>query len=135
MKRMWLYIITVVIIVALGTVFVVFADDTDHTNTEFLNSFGWIVSNRAIEREKIRLPDGENAIYREYNRLQKEAGLDITPYYGMLAERHTYMVLNYPAPNMGEVRANVLCVNGRPIAGDIMTVRSDGFMHSLIFPQ
>ena len=34
-----------------------------------------------------------------------------------------------------QVRANVITVRGKPVAGDIMTVSIDGFMHSLLYPE
>lgn len=135
MKRMWLYCITVAAIAVITAAFVVFADDTDYTNTEFLSGYGWIVSSRAVERVSLRLPDAPDDVYNQYNRIQLEAGLDLTPYYGSECVRYTYIVLNYPEQTDSEVRANVLCVDGKPVAGDIMTVASDGFMRSLVFPQ
>ena len=83
----------------------------------------------------LRLPDAPDDVYNQYNRIQLEAGLDLTPYYGSECVRYTYIVLNYPEQTDSEVRANVLCVDGKPVAGDIMTVASDGFMRSLVFPQ
>ena len=97
--------------------------------------YGWIVSSRAVERVKVRLPDTPDDVYNQYNRIQLEAGLDLTPYYGSECVRYTYIVLNYPEPTGSEVRANVLCAGGKPIAGDIMTVEADGFMRSLVFPE
>lgn len=135
MKRMWLYCIAVASVAIITAMFIVFADDTDNINTEFLSSFGWRVSPHSIEQVPVTLPDTPDTIYNDYNRLQKEAGLDLTPYYGSQAIRYTYIVLNYPIDiTDSQIRANVLCVDGRPIAGDIMTVSSDGFMHSLVFP-
>lgn len=135
MKKMLLYCVTVILIIVLTAAFAVFADDSDYTNAEFLSSYGWVVSTRAVERCDLRLPDIPDDVYDAYNRLQKEAGLDLTPYYGSLAVRCTYIVLNYPGDISDEVRANVLCIGGKPVAGDIMTVRSDGFMHSLVYPE
>ena len=60
--------------------------------------------------------------------------MDLTPYKGEKAIRYTYEVLNYPIKTDEMVRANVICVNEKPVAGDIMTVSIHGFMHSLKYP-
>ncbi len=134
MNKMLFYFVTVLLIVAIGMVFVVFATDANRQNTEFLESFGWEISQNPIETESFTLPDKPNDVYISYNRLQKEAGLDLTPYFGKSGIRYTYLVLNYPKKTDCEVRANLLIIDSTPVAGDIMTVKSDGFMHSLLFP-
>ena len=135
MKKMWLYFACLAAILLISAVFVAFADDSDFTNCEFLSGYGWVVSAKSVEREEVVLPEKPDAVYENYNLLQKEAGLDLSPYYGKKAVRFTYIVLNYPEELPCEVRANVLCVSGVPVAGDIMTVSAaDGFMHSLNFP-
>ena len=134
-KRMLTYCICITVIVLITAMFVAFARENDHINAEFLASYGWEVVPDAIEYERITLPDEGDSVFFNYNLIQKEAGLDLTPYYSMEAERFTYIVKNYPFPTEGEVRANVLCVNSKPIAGDIMTLKLDGFMHSLVYPK
>ncbi|MBQ7794082.1 MAG: DUF4830 domain-containing protein [Clostridia bacterium] len=134
MKKMWLYSVTVAVIILVSIAFVAFANDTNYRNTEFLSRFGWEVSPNPIEKERFTLPITPDDIYTNYNSLQKEAGLDLTPYYGKSGIRYTYAVLNYPFNENSQVRANVLTIDGVPIAGDIMTVKSDGFMRSLVFP-
>ncbi len=129
------YCISITIIVLITAMFIAFARENDTINTDFLASYGWEVIPKAIEYERITLPDANDKVFSNYNLIQKEAGLDLTPYYSMEAERFTYIVKNYPYPTEGEVRANVLCVNSKPIAGDIMTLNLDGFMHSLVYPQ
>lgn len=134
MKRMWLFwsIVTVIAVITIG--FVAFADDADHANAEFLSGYGWIIDEDAIEKENINLPSFEDDVYRAYNRLQEEAGLSLSAYYGKSGVRYTYRVLNYPYPVNDTVRANVIVIDGKIVAGDIMTVASDGFMHSLVYP-
>ena len=135
MKKMLLYLICTVCILLITTIFIVSARDNDSINAEFLAQYGWKILPKSIEYEKFTLPAYENEIYKNYNNLQKEIGLDISPYYSKKAERFTYIVLNYPYPTKEHVRANVICVDQKPVAGDIMTVASDGFMHSLKFPE
>ena len=109
-----------------------FTSDEDEVNIEFLGNYGWEVTGDCIEREKVEIPAVFDAIYNDYNALQKLAGLDIANYKGKKAIRYTYIVTNFPNTSQEkEIRANVLSVKGKPVAGDIMTVSFDGFMYSL----
>ena len=125
------YFITVIFMVCIATFCLVFASDNDEKNIEFLNEYGWEVTGECVEREKVEIPEVFDEVYSNYNSLQKLAGLDISDCKGKSAVRYTYIVTNFPDETKEEIRANVLTVNGRPIAGDIMTVSLDGFMVSL----
>ena len=110
----------------------VFANDEDSINIEFLSEYGWEVTGDCIEREKVEIPEIFDEVYNNYNSLQRLAGLDISKYRGKSAIRSTYIVTNFPNQSEEkEIRANVLSVKGQPIAGDVMTVSLDGFMYSL----
>lgn len=131
MKRMLLYVLSVAVIGAV-VIFVLFSYEKDtRANIKFLAGYGWRVSEKETEIEEVVIPEVFDEIYEDYNRLQKEAGLNLEKYKGKKAVRYTYIVLNYPEDVGEDVRANVICVNGKPIAGDIMTVSLDGFMYSL----
>ena len=135
MKKMWLFTIAISMIAVISVSFIVFADDTNHANAEFLSAYGWIVDESPIEKEDVTLPPYEDDVYKAYNRLQEDAGLSLLAYYGKSGVRYTYRVLNYPKELDEPVRANVLVINDKPVAGDIMIVSSDGFMHSLVYPK
>ncbi len=130
MKKM-AYLVTVFFILCIGTVCLVLADDADESNIEFLGEYGWEVTGECVEREKVEIPGNFDEVYENYNALQKLAGLDISDYKGQSAIRCTYIVTNFPNSDEKEIRANVLSVKGRQIAGDVMTVSLDGFMYSL----
>lgn len=133
-RRVIMYFAAVVIIIATACVFVVFADSgADVRNKEFLESYGWQVDGRATEKVDVIIPDPFDLVYESYNEIQKEAGLNLEQYKGMRGVRYTYIVENYPRDVGEDVRANVICINGEPVAGDIMTVSLDGFMHSLMY--
>lgn len=118
------------------TFFVLYMSGFDtNRNVKFLTEYGWSVFDEAVEIEEIFIPESFDSVYENYNALQKQAGLNLEKYKGKKAVRYTYIVKNYPKKREDEVRANVVCVNGRPVAGDIMTVGLDGFMHSLKFPM
>ena len=129
-----MYFAAVVIIIITTLAFVLFAKgETDMNNVSFLRSYGWEVDDRAVESAEVIIPDPFDRVYENYNKIQIKAGLDLRPYMGMHGVRYTYIVENYPADVGEQVRANVLCVDGEPVGGDIMTVSLHGFMHSLLF--
>ncbi|MGN0162000.1 MAG: DUF4830 domain-containing protein [Candidatus Ornithomonoglobus sp.] len=122
----------VIIALAAGS-FCVFADESDITGSiEFLGSYGWAVEEKPVEKAEINIPMEFDEVYKSYNTIQKRAGLDLTRYRGMSGTRYTFIVTNYPVDVGEPVRANVICIEGVPVAGDIMTVSINGFMHSLV---
>jgi hypothetical protein len=121
---------------ATAVVFCVFADGSEADKCrEFLLGYGWSTEDKPNERADVNIPAELDEVYKSYNIIQREAGLDITPYLGMSAARYTFTVTNYPIDVGEPVYANVLCVNGEPVAGDIMTVSINGFMHSLSYQE
>lgn len=104
-------------------------------NIQFLKSYGWEVDKNPVEICELTIPGVFDEVYENYNILQLEAGLDLSPYCGMDAVRYTYILKNFPYEVNTEVRANVVTVDGEPIAGDIMTVGLGGFMYSLNFNE
>lgn len=133
MKKMLYYVITVAVIIIIGAVCMVFASDEDEKNLEFLDRYGWSVEADCIEKESLKIPIVFDEVYNNYNALQKLSGLDLAPFKGRNAVRYTYIVKNFPQETNETVRANVLCVDGEPVGGDIMTVKIDGFMYSLSY--
>ena len=129
-----LFFLAVVTIMTVTFVFVYFASGEENGGrVEFLESYGWRVDKKAVDEADVIIPKPFDRVYESYNEMQKRAGLDLTPYMGMRGKRYTYIVTNYPCDVGGEVRANVICINGECVAGDIMTVSARGFMHSLLF--
>ena len=129
-----MYFISVLMIFTITVCFVFFACGAeDKSNVEFLESYGWIVDSRCVDNCDILIPKPFDRVYENYNKLQIKAGLDLVPYMGMSGRRYTYIVKNYPVNVGEEVRANVICVGEKQVAGDIMTVSSNGFIHSLNF--
>lgn len=127
-----MYFAAVVTIMATTLVFVLFASGAEEQR-EFLMGYGWEVTIKAVEKADVIIPKPFDRVYENYNELQLKAGLDLRPYMGMRGVRYTYIVENYPRDVGEDVRANVICIDGKPVAGDIMTVSLQGFMHSLNF--
>lgn len=93
--------------------------------------YGWELSEKCTAHEPVTIPDPLDEIYKSYNDLQKSAGMDLEPYVGMTGERYTFEVYNYPFDVGEAVYANIICINKKAVAGDIMTVGINGFMHSM----
>lgn len=128
MKKFY-YIAAAALAAILIVCYAVFADEEGEI-VAFLNSIGYEVSERPIEREEIRIPKPLDLVFENYNKIQKSSGFDLKPYEGREGIRYTYEVKNYPVDIDG-VRANVLVIGGEIVGGDICTVRLDGFMHGL----
>lgn len=93
----------------------------------FLGQFGWVVEEEPVAVEEVAIPAAFNDVYQNYNALQQEQGLDLTPYAGKTCKRWVYQVLNYPRD--GErILATLLVYDGRIIGGDISSSSLDGFM-------
>ncbi|MCH5185774.1 MAG: DUF4830 domain-containing protein [Oscillospiraceae bacterium] len=133
MKELWFYVCAVIIIILIAVIFMFFADNdgTEDKNIAFLEKYGWEVKPGFIECEDIVIPEEFDDVYTDYNDIQKAAGLDIEKYKGKRGVRYTYIVENYPDETSESVRANVICIDGIPVAGDIMTVGLHGFMYPL----
>ncbi len=101
-----------------------------HTVRAFFECYGFTLSENLLEKEELTLPGTFTPVYENYNKLQKRAGLDLTPYLGKKVTRYTYEIVNFPFETNSSVRANALVYRGKVIAADVMTVSSDGFMLS-----
>ncbi len=102
----------------------------------FLSQFGWEVEQDPVEVREIIIPAEFDVAYEQYNKLQKEHGLDLSKYSGKRAKRWTYEVKNYPGyENSDLVQANIFVLDGVVIGGDICSLEANGFMQSFLYPQ
>lgn len=100
---------------------------TSKERLDFLKSFGWEVSEEALEVVDIAIPTSFNDVYENYNNVQKKQGYDLSKYRGKKVKRWTYSVKNYPREQ--NVVANLLISDDIIIGGDISSKKIDGFMH------
>lgn len=136
MKKMKiLYILSASAAVISVAVLLLFSNNINTSNINFLASYGIEVKSIPVETADIKIPKPFDLVYKNYNELQKEAGFDLEPYSGMSGKRYTYIVTNYPEPVNEEVRANVICIDNKQVGGDVMTVSLYGFMLPLNFMQ
>ncbi|MFZ2538016.1 MAG: DUF4830 domain-containing protein [Oscillospiraceae bacterium] len=96
----------------------------------YLKTFGWTVSEEALEICEVAIPAEFDDVYTVYNKLQKDQGFDLETYKGKRVKRFTYEVTNYPNQT-SDVRANILVYKDKVIGGDVCSVKLDGFMHTL----
>ncbi len=100
--------------------------DASRKAAEYVMSLGWVIDETPIEKAEVDIPLQFDSVYNEYNRLQNQAGFDLTNYKGEKVTRYTFSVKNFDGAE--GVRANVLVYKGKIIGGDLMTVAIDGFM-------
>ncbi len=78
----------------------------------FFRQIGVISAEKPLMEKTVRIPDVFDAVYEAYNDLQKQAGLDLTPYKGLQARLLTFRVENAAADF-----ATLLVKDGRVIGG------------------
>lgn len=100
---------------------------TNEDRVKFLSDFGWTVNERPVESREVTIPEEFDAVFVEYNNLQKLQGLDLSKYKRKDVMRYTYEVQNYPDYE-GKVYANMLVYKNRIIGGDICSAAYDGFV-------
>ncbi len=103
---------------------------TNEDRVNFLARLGWQVEEKALEEVAVTIPDEFDAVFIEYNNLQKELGLDLSRYKRKDVVRYTYRVTNYPDYD-GMVYASLLIYKNKVIGGDICSADVNGFVTSL----
>ena len=127
MKKLFLpFLITLFLLIGMRFFF----HNPETTVHSFFNGYGFSLSEKLLESEPVTLPATMTDVYANYNKLQKQAGLDLTPYLGKTVRRYTYQVVHSPQGKTENLRANALVYKNRVIAADVMTVNLDGFMLS-----
>ncbi len=104
---------------------------TNDDRIDFLEQFGWTVSENAINEEKVTIPQEFDKIMLSYNEFQRQMGLDLAKYKGKDVMRYTYEVTNYPEYE-GRVYANILIYRNKVIGGDICSADSKGFLQGFV---
>lgn len=103
---------------------------TDEDRQSFLKDLGWEVETEPVECVKITIPSEFDAVFTEYNNLQKMQGLDLSKYKRKSVTRYTYEVKNYDGYE-GTVYANLLIYKNRIVGGDLCSADVNGFVTTL----
>lgn len=102
----------------------------------YLSQFGWSVNEEPAEVKEIIIPAEFDAVYENYNQIQKDQGFDLTQFCSKRVKKWTYIVTNYSGyENSNCIRATLLIYDGKVIGGDICSVELDGFMHGFVKPS
>lgn len=104
---------------------------TDHI-VEFLNDYGVEVNGENCVADEVILNDDNEAVFFEYNRIQKMQGFNLLSYIGKSVNRYTFPVENCQDYNSdGNLYATVLVFEGTIIAADIHSVELNGFIQGV----
>ena len=101
----------------------------DAARQQYLADLGYEVLPNKSEVREILIPTESDEAFAEYNRLQLEAGHDLTEYSGKRVKCWTYTVTNYPTEDT--VQAHLYIYKDKSIGGDIASTAQDGFCHGL----
>ena len=58
---------------------------------EFLSQYGWEAT-ELVDRAEVTVPSQFDAVYEEYNTLQKKQGFDLSKYRRKTVKRYTYLI-------------------------------------------
>lgn len=98
---------------------------------DYLEKIGYTVAPQAVLIEQVTIPATFDETYKEYNKLQTDAGFDLSPYSGKSAHKYTFKILNYEDKEV-EAVANLLIADGKIIGGDISSTELGGFCKGLV---
>ena len=97
---------------------------------EYLRQLGYETDGTTSETRTVQIPKAFDAVYENYNLMQKECGFDLQKYAGKKVELTTLHVTNWPDGE--DVLADVLVYKKKVIGGAVYTASVDGFMQGLI---
>jgi len=100
----------------------------------YLQKLGWTVDETAIDEQPVTIPREFTEVYDRYNEIQRVQGFDLTKYGGAEAVRYSYRITNHPSGDSDAV-ADIIVYRNEVIAGDVQSVKLDGFMAGLEFPK
>jgi len=104
---------------------------TTQQHIDFLNAYGYNITEKPIQIQEIIIPQQFSSEYEKYNEYQKLSGFDLAKFKGFRVKKYTYKVLDYKESS-DEVVANVLIYNNKIIGGDICSTTLGGFVHGFI---
>ncbi len=97
---------------------------TNSIRVEYLNSLKLYVDDTSVLSKDIIIPESFTEVYKNYNKLQKKSGFDLSKYKGRKATVYTY--------KLNETNnVNIIVCNGQIIGGDISNIKLNGEMKSL----
>ncbi|MGN0537715.1 MAG: DUF4830 domain-containing protein [Acutalibacteraceae bacterium] len=101
---------------------------TEEERISFLKSIACETNAKADAVTKVTIPKDFNAVYTEYNELQKAVGFDLMPYGGTECLQYTYNVNNANTPT----QVNLLVYDNVIIGGDIQQTETNSMVYALL---
>lgn len=99
----------------------------------YLEAYGWLVDPGPLAVEELLIPKEFDETYEDYLALQASQGFDLTRYQGKRVKRYAYEILNYPTGETG-VQAGLLIYKNTVIGGEVLSPKTNGFIHGLSMP-
>lgn len=103
---------------------------TNDDRVAYLQSYGWQVVAKPAGVEELLFPEEFDETYSDYLTIQSGQGFDLTKYAGKRVKRYTYEITNYPTGESGVI-AGLLVYKNTVIGGEVLSGRTDGFLHGL----
>ena len=104
------------------------AAGTEAQQLTFLRSLGYEAEETPLSVQEIRLPDEADATTEAYQKIQKQAGFDLSGYAGQRIKCWSWAVRNDALP---DATAHLLVYEGKLIGGDVTPSESGAAMRPL----
>lgn len=95
---------------------------TNAKRTEYIKSLGIEPDDTNVSSKQITIPQDFSEVYKEYNRLQKKAGFDLSRYKGENATIYNYAICG------SDKELHLIVCKNKIIGGDIADINVDGEM-------
>ncbi len=101
---------------------------TNQERVLFIKSLGIEVDDTKCSSKEVIIPNNFSDVYEEYNKIQKQAGFNLSDYKGTLVT-----VYQYPVKDLSNnIIVSLMVHNGIIIGGDISSTSFRGFMYPLL---
>ena len=101
---------------------------TEEQQLTFLRSLGYEADKTPLSVQDIRLPDEADSTTETYQKIQKEAGFDLSGYAGQRVKCWSWAVKN---DSLESATAHLLVYEGKLIGGDVSISGENGSMRPL----
>lgn len=97
---------------------------TNEDRVNLISTFGYDVLSDAVDTKQITIPETFSDVYKEYNKLQQQAGFNLENYSGYSVDIYKYKVIG----TTEEQFVNIIICDGVLIGGDVSSALLDGEM-------
>ncbi len=122
-KNQILLFVVLIVLIICAIVYSSGHDENIVLCTSFLSDLGYSTEKEPYDEEEIKIPEGFGQVYENYNKLQIEAGFDLTPLRGCTVKRYSFHIKDNE-----NLDANILIFEGKICGGDICNPSLSGYM-------